>query len=93
MYLGQLFPIEDYRCFGSYNNTHNKTIVICDNYTLESGGIKETILALNSAFVAAIQNPFQATGEPIVSKKFDANVENIILRHNNLFQKKYIVNK
>ena len=90
MYLGQLFPIEDYRTFGCYSNTHNKTIVICDNATTESGGIRDTIVALNTAFIAAIQNPFQPVGLPLISKRFDSNVHQIVQRHNNLAMKRKI---
>jgi hypothetical protein len=82
LYLGQLFPIEDYRTFGAYSNTHNKTIVICENATSDTGGIKETIASLNSAFVNAIQNPFQPVGTPLVSKALDISITQIVQRHN-----------
>ena len=84
MYLGQLFPIEDYRTFGCYSNTHNKVIVICDNTTTDTGGVKETIAALNVAFVNAIQNPFQLVGTPLVSKSLDKAIHQIVQRHNNI---------
>lgn len=90
MYLGQLFPIEDYRTFGCYSNCQNKTIVICDNATTDTGGIKETIMALNNAFIGAIQNPFQPVGQPLISKKFDANIHQIVQRHNNLAAKRKV---
>eukprot|EP01038_Epipyxis_sp_PR26KG_P009684 gene9684-13037_t len=90
MYLGQLFPIEDYRCFGSYCNTHNKTIIICDSGTTETGGIKDVILALNSAFANAIQNPFQPTGQPITSQKFNSFINQIVQRHNTLSMKRKV---
>lgn len=83
MYLGQLFPIEDYRTFGSYSNTHNKIIMICDNATTDAGGVKETIGLLNSAFVNAVQNPFQLVGAPLSSRTLDATISQIIQRHNN----------
>lgn len=83
MYLGQLFPIEDYRTFGCYSNTHNKIIVVCDNATTDAGGVKETIGLLNAAFVNAIQNPFQLVGAPLSSRTLDATISQIVLRHNN----------
>mmetsp|Transcript_4645 Transcript_4645/g.7584 ORF Transcript_4645/g.7584 Transcript_4645/m.7584 type:complete len:155 (-) Transcript_4645:135-599(-) len=94
MYLGQLFPVDDYRTYGCYSNTHNKTIVICGNNNSSSGGfsdgsggsnstIKQLILALNSAFVGAIQNPFQPVGAPIVaSKHLDEVIHQIVQVYN-----------
>lgn len=82
LYLGQLFPIEDYRTFGCYTNTHNKLIVICENGTSDTGGIKETIAALNVAFVNALQNPFHLVGAPFSSKSLELGIQQIVQRHN-----------
>jgi hypothetical protein len=90
MYLGQLFPIEDYRTFGSYSNTHNKIIVICENATSDTGGIKDTIILLNTAFVNAVQNPFQAVGAPLTSKALNAAVAAIVQRHNGALAKRKV---
>ena len=88
MYLGQLFPIEDYRTFASYSNTHQKIIVVCENATSDTGGIKDTIASLNTAFVNAIQNPFQPIGAPLVSKRLDTAISSIVSRHNNAAAKR-----
>lgn len=88
MYLGQLFPIDDYKVFGSYTNTQLKLILVCNHTTTEVLGMKETTSALWSAFVSAIQNPFQETGKPVRSKRLDAAVQAIVDRHNNLNQKR-----
>lgn len=82
MYLGQLFPIEDYRTFGYYSNTHNKTIVVCDNLTCDPIIVKETINALNGAFVAAIENPFQPIGAPLIATTLNGKVGKIVQSHN-----------
>lgn len=82
LYLGQLFPIEDYRTYGCYTNSHNKLIVICENGTSDSGGIKDTIAQLNVAFVNALQNPFHLVGAPFSSKSLDNAIQQIIQRHN-----------
>ena len=88
MYLGQLFIVDDYRTFGCCSNTHNKIIVICENATTDTGGIKETIAALNVAFVNAIQNTFQMVGSPLTSKLLDDNIHQIVQRHNNIASKR-----
>ena len=82
VYLGQLLPIEDYRTFGCYSNTHNKLIVICESGTSDSGGIEETIAALNVAFVNALQNPFHLVGAPFTSKALEQVIQRIVQRHN-----------
>jgi hypothetical protein len=81
MYLGQLFPVDDYRTFGCYSNTHNKTIVVCDG-DADSAGVKQLILALNSAMVGATQNPFQPVGAPLVSQSLDRVVHQIVQAFN-----------
>ena len=85
MYMGLLLPVDDYRAFCSYSNAHNKTIVICDSSTTDTGEIKETINALNVAFVNAMQNPFQPTGKPIYpasGKAFEASINQIVQKFN-----------
>lgn len=90
MYLGQLFPIDDYKVFGSYTNTQMKLVIVCYNSISEIAGMKETMQALWSAVVAAIQNPFQETGKPLRSKKLDQVVQQIVDRHNALNQKRRV---
>lgn len=88
MYMGQLFPIEDYRTYGAYTNTHNKVIVVCENATTEPSGIKDTILALTTAFANAVQNPFQPAGMPLVSKALDTVITQIVQKHNSAYTKR-----
>lgn len=81
--MGQLFPIEDYKTFGCYFNTHHKTILVCDgSAAAEFSGVKEAISTLNASFIEAIQNPFQATGTPLVSKRLDDMVQLIVNKYN-----------
>ena len=88
MSMGQLFPIEDYKTFGCYFNTHNKTIMVCDAASSELGGVKEAMATLNGAFVQAVQNPFQPTGRPLVSPRLDEMVRLIVEKHNNSIPKR-----
>jgi len=96
MYMGQLLPIEDYRAYGCYCNTHTKIIVLCDSFGMKSSNIweisstvmdsnmKEAIGTIQAAFVSAMQNPFQPVGCPIVSKKFDSVIQQIVQRFNTI---------
>jgi hypothetical protein len=88
MFFGQLFPIEDYRVYGSYTNTHNKIIIICDNSGSENIGIRETLVSLAAAFVNAAQNPFQDVGKPFKSKRLELSIQQIVAKHNSLVLRK-----
>lgn len=88
MFFGQLFPIEDYRVYGNYSNTHHKIIIICDSSGAENVGVRETINALSIAFVNAAQNPFQEIGKPLRSKKLEVAVSQVVTNHNSMILRK-----
>ena len=93
LYLGQLASVEDYRAFGCYSNTQNKVILLCDSPgfnsfsqvdAAESNHIREAIGSIHFAFVKAMQNPFHPAGQPIVSKRFDSQVGQLVHRFNSI---------
>lgn len=87
MYFGLLFPIEDYRVYGMYNNNHNKVVVICDSSGPEYSNMRDIVIALSSTFVSAMQNPFQDIGKPLRSKKLDNGILSIINKQNAFVKK------
>lgn len=82
MYFGLLFPIEDYRVYGMYSNNHSKLVVICDSSGPEYPNMREVIISLSVAFVAAMQNPFQEIGKPLKSKRLESAISTIVTRQN-----------
>jgi len=90
MYLGQLLLMEDYRAFGLFSNTHNKTIVICDNMMTETSTMRDVMTSLSAAFINAIQNPFQRVGSPLVMNSLDGIISNIIQKHNTVNLRKKV---
>jgi hypothetical protein len=88
MYFGLLFMVDDYRVYGTYTNTHQKIVIICDFENVDNTAIKEVLSTFNIAFLNAAQNPFQEIDSPLVSKKLDVAVQQIILRHNSSRVKK-----
>ena len=78
-YLGALYSTDDYKVFGHYSNTQIKTILVCDHSLLEITA-RSAILELSEQYVTAMQNPFQAIGMPIISKKFTEHVQKVLLR-------------
>lgn len=85
MYFGLLYPIEDYRVYGSYCNTHHKIVVITDNNGQENYGMKEIYQQIYSAFVSTSQNPFQEIGKPLKSKKLEYLLQQIVTKFNATF--------
>lgn len=88
MYFGLLFPVEDYRVYGSYTNTHQKIVVICEGNGAENVGIREAVTAFGAAFVNNTQNPFQAVESPLISKRLDFIVQQIVTKQNSLIGKR-----
>jgi hypothetical protein len=81
LYLGNLYCIDDYKVYGFYSNTHVKTIVVCE-YTFPESLIKSLIGELNTSYISALQNPFQALNQPIQSSKFRAAIQGAMGRAN-----------
>lgn len=86
--MGTLLLYDDYRVYGSYTNTHLKIIAIGDFLGPESTTIKDILASMSVAFANALQNPFQSTDKPLKSKRLDAAIQNIIVRHNNTISSK-----
>ena len=76
-YLGSLYAVDDYQIYGHLSNTNIKTILVCDNAVPETY-VRSTILLLSGLYATAIQNPFQAIGKPIVSKRFNEQIQKAI---------------
>ena len=78
-YLGALYSTDDYKVYGHYSNTHIKIILVCDHSLLEIT-VRNSISELSEQYVTAMQNPFQAIGMPILSKKFAEHVQKVLLK-------------
>lgn len=79
LYLGLLYPTEDYKVYGYVTNTKSKFIIIVEsNTTLRDNDIRTMFRKLHTAYTDMICNPFYIPGENITSKAF-ANVVNGML--------------
>ena len=81
MYLGYLLAIDDYKTYGYYSNTHTKIIVVTEAATNEST-MRDFLTALYGMYVSATQNPFQETGQVLVSRKFNNSIQQVVQRIN-----------
>jgi len=52
--------------------------------------MKDVMSSLSTAFVNAIQNPFQPVGNPLVMNSLDGIINNIIQKHNSINLRKKV---
>lgn len=76
LYLGLLYPTEDYKVYGYVTNTKTKFIVIVETSrtTPRDNEIKQMFHKLHTSYADVICNPFYVPGDQIVSKPFDNTV-------------------
>ncbi|KAL8596832.1 Trafficking protein particle complex subunit 2-like protein [Nucella lapillus] len=77
LYLGLLYPTEDYKVYGYVTNTKVKFVIVVEssNSSLRDNEIRTMFKRLHGAYVDMLCNPFYTPGENIVSQKF----ENIVV--------------
>lgn len=80
LYLGLLYPTEDYKVFGYVTNTKIKFVIIVEslNTTLRDNDIRMMFRKIHSLYVAMISNPFYAPGNIIDSKSFQKGVDTLM---------------
>ncbi|KAF2069131.1 hypothetical protein CYY_009547 [Polysphondylium violaceum] len=79
MYLGLLYPTEDYKVYGYMTNTKIKfIIVVLDTSDIKDSDIKIFFKRLQSLFINTTSNPFYKRNSKIESKKFLQEVTNLI---------------
>jgi len=80
MYLGLLYPTEDYKVYGYITNTKIKLIVVVDDSLAE---VKETELRtffkqFHAYFIDMVMNPFYIPDEKVESKRFEKKITSLI---------------
>jgi len=76
LYLGLLYPTEDYKVYGYVTNTKIKFVIIVEsiNTTLRDNDIRMMFRKMHSLYVSMLSNPFYMPGEIIKSKQFQNGV-------------------
>ncbi|CAD5110729.1 DgyrCDS99 [Dimorphilus gyrociliatus] len=82
LYLGLLYPTEDYRVYGYVTNTKIKFVIVVEssNTTLRDNEIRSMFRKLHSAYVDMVCNPFYEPGQTINSKSFDTIVKSMMIQ-------------
>lgn len=80
LYLGLLYPTEDFKVYGYVTNTKIKFVIIVDsmNTILRDNDIRTMFKKVHTAYVSMLSNPFYTPGEEIKSKQFQIAVDSIM---------------
>uniref|UniRef100_T1JKP4 Trafficking protein particle complex subunit 2-like protein n=1 Tax=Strigamia maritima TaxID=126957 RepID=T1JKP4_STRMM len=79
LYLGLLYPTEDFKVYGYATNTKCKFVVIVESKTsLRDNEIRTMFKKLHSGYTDTLCNPFYIPGDDIVSKSFEVIVDSML---------------
>ncbi|EAL61148.1 hypothetical protein ACTFIW_007027 [Dictyostelium discoideum] len=79
MYLGLLYPTEDYKVYGYLTNTKIKfIIVVLDTSDIKDSDLKLFFKRLQTLFINTTSNPFYKPNSKVESKKFLQEVTNLV---------------
>uniref|UniRef100_A0AAR2L5F3 Trafficking protein particle complex subunit 2-like protein n=1 Tax=Pygocentrus nattereri TaxID=42514 RepID=A0AAR2L5F3_PYGNA len=70
LYLGLLYPTEDYKVYGYVTNSKVKFVIVVDssNTSLRDNEIRSMFRKLHNSFTDVMCNPFYNPGDPIQSR-------------------------
>ncbi|XP_033626729.1 trafficking protein particle complex subunit 2-like protein [Asterias rubens] len=82
LYLGLLYPTEDYKVYGYVTNTKVKFVIVVEssNMQLRDNEIRNMFKTLHNAYVDMLCNPLYTPGENIKSKTFDNTVMQMMVQ-------------
>ncbi|XP_022344322.1 trafficking protein particle complex subunit 2-like protein [Crassostrea virginica] len=80
LYLGLLYPTEDYKVYGYVTNTKVKFVIVVEsiNSSLRDNEIRSMFRKLHNAYVDMLCNPFYTPGENITSPTFEGVVSSMM---------------
>ncbi|XP_065065249.1 trafficking protein particle complex subunit 2-like protein [Rhopilema esculentum] len=80
LYLGLLYPTEDYKVYGFVTNTKVKFVIVVEaaNTSLRDGDIRTMFRKLHTAYTDMICCPFYSPGDQIKSKSFHRLVTSLM---------------
>eukprot|EP00128_Syssomonas_multiformis_P002323 Colp12_sorted_trinity150504_noHs@18647 len=80
MYLGLLYPMEDYRVYGYVTNTKIKMIAVINDYdtAVKDSEIKTFFRRLHTLYTDMVCNPFYTPGDKIESPAFQKGVSQLM---------------
>ncbi|KAJ7312010.1 hypothetical protein JRQ81_006339 [Phrynocephalus forsythii] len=82
LYLGLLYPTEDYKVYGYVTNSKVKFVMVVDssNTALRDNEIRSMFRKLHNFYTDVMCNPFYNPGDQIQSKAFDNMVTSMMVQ-------------
>uniref|UniRef100_A0A8D1VFL7 Trafficking protein particle complex subunit 2-like protein n=3 Tax=Sus scrofa TaxID=9823 RepID=A0A8D1VFL7_PIG len=82
LYLGLLYPTEDYKVYGYVTNSKVKFVMVVDssNTALRDNEIRSMFRKLHSSYTDVMCNPFYTPGDRIQSRAFDSMVTAMMIQ-------------
>eukprot|EP00045_Choanoeca_perplexa_P005892 m.49378 g.49378 ORF g.49378 m.49378 type:complete len:100 (-) comp13351_c0_seq10:868-1167(-) len=77
-FLGPLMPGDGLKAFGYMTNTLIKFIVVYEAAAIKDPDARPILRKLHELYARAVCNPFVKPSTPIVSKKFDAQIKQLL---------------
>lgn len=78
LYLGLLYPTEEYRVYGYITNSHTKLIVVLDEFSPREDLLAKVFKAMHHLYADTTSCPFYTYGLPITSRSFADEVASIV---------------
>ncbi|XP_075017763.1 LOW QUALITY PROTEIN: trafficking protein particle complex subunit 2-like protein [Calonectris borealis] len=82
LYLGLLYPTEDYKVYGYVTNSKVKFVMVVDssNTALRDNEIRSMFRKLHNSYTDIMCNPFYNPGDRIQSRAFDNMVNSMMMQ-------------
>uniref|UniRef100_A0A8C4UC24 Trafficking protein particle complex subunit 2-like protein n=3 Tax=Neoaves TaxID=3078114 RepID=A0A8C4UC24_FALTI len=82
LYLGLLYPTEDYKVYGYVTNSKVKFVMVVDssNTALRDNEIRSMFRKLHNSYTDIMCNPFYNPGDRIHSRAFDSMVNSMMMQ-------------
>ncbi|XP_066205122.1 trafficking protein particle complex subunit 2-like protein isoform X2 [Saccopteryx leptura] len=82
LYLGLLYPTEDYKVYGYVTNSKVKFVMVVDssNTALRDNEIRSMFRKLHNSYTDVMCNPFYNPGDHIQSRAFDNMVTSMMMQ-------------
>ncbi|XP_075621741.1 trafficking protein particle complex subunit 2-like protein [Balearica regulorum gibbericeps] len=82
LYLGLLYPTEDYKVYGYVTNSKVKFVMVVDssNTALRDNEIRSMFRKLHNSYTDIMCNPFYNPGDRIHSRSFDNMVNSMMMQ-------------
>eukprot|EP00775_Hariotina_reticulata_P001699 gene1699-2045_t len=78
LYLGLLYPTEEFRVYGYITNTHIKFVLVLDESTPHEPALQSLFRRLHTLWVDASSNPLYSHGLPMTSPVFGQGVAALV---------------